>query len=189
MCKQTLDNKYTCAHPIPDARFFARCNVHKKNKKTSEPWIFKPAMVFFCLLLVLLASCTNSAPPKNHALHTPTALPLPSPSASWQAIPGQLSPTIDQITQQVIQNISAHGWNPAAQVHGRVTGGLFINWQMNNPGHTNALKQGSDDVTASSHDPQVDLFYLNALAEYHMLHPQDHSYDGELQKALHQVFP
>ncbi len=189
MFKHTFKSQCTYIDPMPNTHSSIHYSACRKNsQKTSDQRIFKPWVLLLFALLLLLTGCTNSSSPKT-GVPTPTPPPFPSPSATWQATPGQLSPTIDGITQQVIQNISAHGWNPSAQIHGKVSGGLYINWQMNNPSHTNALKQGSDDVTSGSHDPQVDLFYLNALAEYHALHPQDHTYDGELQKALNQVLP
>lgn len=141
------------------------------------------------LALLVLAGCTG---PERSArvVPSPTAAPTvaaatPVPTPAEQT--GQLSASIDQLTRAVLLNIQQHGWNPQAQTHGQVVGGLFINWQMDNPNHTNALKQGSDEATAGSHDPQVDLYYLNALAEYRALHTQDHSFDGETQKALAQV--
>ncbi len=94
---------------------------------------------------------------------------------------GVPAPAIDQLVQQVLLNIRANGWNPYATTHNQVTGGLYINWEMTNPSNTNV------GATPTSHDPQVDLYYLNALAEYHQLHPQDHSYDGDIQRASSQV--
>ena len=70
-----------------------------------------------------------------------------------------------------------------------MTGGLYVNWQMDNPRHTNALKEGIDSATAGKHDPQTDLYYLNALAEFKTLHSQDHSFDGELSKMTPLIVP
>ncbi len=92
-----------------------------------------------------------------------------------------LSPTIDQIVQQVLFNIRTNGWNPQAQSKGRTVGGLYLNWQMNKPTVTNS------GAAPTSHDPQVDLYYLNALDEYKSLHPQDHTYDADIARALLQV--
>jgi uncharacterized protein YyaL (SSP411 family) len=76
-----------------------------------------------------------------------------------------------------------HAWNPQATTHGVVTGGLYINWKMDNPSMTNAIRPGPGGNTQQSHDPQVDLLYLTALTEYQMLHPQDHTFDSDLSRA------
>lgn len=112
-----------------------------------------------------------------------TILALFAPgSIGYAAQPhGVRSPAIDQVIQQVLLNIRTNGWNPLAQSHGQTVGGLYINWQMDNPSNRNA------GATPVSNDPQVVLYYLNALAEYHTLHPEDHSFDTELQRALQQV--
>ena len=141
------------------------------------------------LALILVAGCAGSDanPQAKHPSSVPLQTSVASNQQTIQANVGQLSPTVDRVARQVLDNISQHGWNTAAQTHGKVTGGLFINWKMDDPGQTNALKAGSNEVTAGNHDPQVDLLYLNALAEYTMLHRQDHKYDTDLQKAIDQV--
>ncbi|GCE12617.1 hypothetical protein KTT_24760 [Tengunoibacter tsumagoiensis] len=143
---------------------------------------------FFALVLLTVVSCGESP-------HAVKVAPKPPPTTSPQqaSLPGtpiptpqvsQLSPVIDQLTQQVLLNIREHGWNASAMDHGQTTGGLYINWKMDDPSQTNALKTGSDGETSGSHDPQVELYYLNALAEYKTLHPQDQSFNGDIQKAL-----
>lgn len=97
---------------------------------------------------------------------------------------GTLSPTIDTLAAQVLTNMHLHSWNPNAMTRGVVTGGLFINWKMDNPSVTNAVTAGSDGNSQHNHDPQVDLLYLMSLAEYHQLHPQDHTYDSDLSHTL-----
>jgi hypothetical protein len=97
---------------------------------------------------------------------------------------GELVPGIDQVAREVLSNIRQHGWNPAAETRGAVTGGLYINWQMDDPHQTNALRQGLNQETSEKHDNQVDLYYLNALAQYQALHPRDRTFAGELQRAL-----
>lgn len=139
-------------------------------------------------LLIIITACSNGAPKtvtkKTTTAHHPVAATAPaSHTRDYPLIrQGQLSSEIDQIARDVLNNIRRHGWNPDAVTKGAVTGGLFVNWQMNNPGHTNALKEGSDDATSMMHDPQTDLDYLTALAEYTTLHPRDHSFNGELSK-------
>ncbi len=151
------------------------------------------AKCFFYSFLVLVAlfvtGCSGLSQPEQPVTkNTPSAAIMPTPLATQQPVEqpaaGQLSPTIDALAQQVLVNIHQHGWNPAAQYHGAVTGGLYINWKMDDPSQTNALKLGMNDVTAGNHDPQVDLYYLNALAEYRSLHPADHSYDTDMEKIL-----
>lgn len=97
---------------------------------------------------------------------------------------GTLSPKIDAVTAQVLTNMHLHSWNPNAMTRGEVTGGLFINWKMNDPTITNAVTAGADGNPQHNHDPQVDLLYLMSLAEYHQLHPQDHAYDSDLSHTL-----
>ncbi len=141
------------------------------------------------LLTCILAGCMGqkTATPIRHEPSPPARVSSPPAQSPIQFGTGQLSPAIDTVARQVLTNISQHGWNPRATTHGQVTGGLYINWKMDDPGHTNALKAGSDDVTAGNHDPQVDLLYLNALAEYNTLHPTDQNYSSEVHKATNQV--
>ncbi len=152
---------------------------------------FKRSIPYSSLILTLfvITACagSNSNPQIKHVSNSTTQVSAISSPQGIQASIGQLSPTIDKVAQQVLDNISQHGWNPEALTHGKVTGGLLINWKMDDPGQTNALKAGSDGTTIGNHDPQVDLLYLNALAEYTVLHPTDHKYDGEVQKATEQV--
>ena len=90
------------------------------------------------------------------------------------------NPTIDQLVRNVLVNMQQHAWNPRARTGNVVTGGLYINWKMSNPSLTNAVRPGPDGNPQHNHDPQVDLFYLSALAQYHQLHPQDHSFDNDI---------
>ena len=125
---------------------------------------------------------------------------------SIQAAPGRsqqhslytLSPSIDQVAQQVLLNIHLNGWNPDAQFRSVTTGGLFVNWNMLNPQQTNALGSGSQNPSGCNttpvppncpdpqtvQDPQTALYYLDDLAEYTSLHPQDHSYDADLSRTV-----
>ncbi len=148
-----------------------------------------PLCVFVLIMLIISSCGAHNQQAKvqqtatSHMQMTPTALPIPTETPQV----GQLNPDVDQLTRAVLINIREHGWNPNAMMRGKVVGGLFINWKMDDPSQTNALKQGSDDATAGSHDPQVDLYYLNALAEYDTLHPQDQSFAADTHKALAQV--
>lgn len=95
---------------------------------------------------------------------------------------GVLDQTIDQVTQQVLQNISVNGFNPNAKTKSLTTGGLYVNWMMNDPTQINKVNPNTNDDPPTSHDMQTDLFYLNALAEYKYLHHGDSRYDLEIQK-------
>lgn len=95
---------------------------------------------------------------------------------------GELNHTIDQISQQVLLNISVNGFNPNAKTKSLTTGGLYINWMMNNPTQINKVNPNTNDDPPTSHDIQTDLYYLNALAEYKFLHQGDTRYDLEIQK-------
>jgi hypothetical protein len=75
-----------------------------------------------------------------------------------------------------------HAYNPQAQTHGVETGGLFINWKMDDPTQTNATRPGPDGNVQHDHDPQVDLLYLTALAQYRHLHPQERTFDTDLDQ-------
>lgn len=103
-------------------------------------------------------------------------------AAALKSQTGVIDPTIDQITQQVLLNIRANGFNPNAKTKGLVTGGLYVNWMMNDPQQTNRLNVASTSDPPTSHDIQTDLFYLNALAEYKHLHPNDTSYNQDILK-------
>lgn len=97
---------------------------------------------------------------------------------------GGIDPTIEQVTQQVLLNIRANGFNPNAKTKKIVTGGLYVNWKMDDPTHTNNVNPNTNDDPPSSHDIQTDLYYLTDLAEYKFLHPHDSSYDQDIQKIL-----
>lgn len=88
--------------------------------------------------------------------------------------------TIDQVSAQVLDNMHQHAWNPQARTRNVVTGGLFINWKMDNPSLTNAVRAGADGNPQHNHDPQVDLLYLISLAEYQQLHPNEHTYASDI---------
>lgn len=138
----------------------------------------KWVMLIFPVLLVVLTGCWPF-PQNQSASSQPTAVPTLQTGASQI---GTLSPTIDAMVQQVLTNMHLHGWNPRAVTHNKVTGGLYTNWKMSDPAITNALGVGPSDATQSKHDIQVDLFYLMSLADYHQLHPQDHTFDGDLAR-------
>ncbi|GLV55072.1 hypothetical protein KDH_19190 [Dictyobacter sp. S3.2.2.5] len=95
---------------------------------------------------------------------------------------GGLDQAIDQVAQQVLLNISVNGFNPNAKTKSLTTGGLYVNWMMNNPTQINKVNPNTNDDPPTSHDIQTDLFYLNALAEYKFLHRGDTRYDLEIQK-------
>src|SRR5260370_1047518 len=92
-------------------------------------------MLIFPVLLIALTGCwpfTQNSSPSS----------IPTPLPTLQTAPSQigtLSPAIDTIAQQVLTNIHLHGWNPNAVTHGKVTGGLYTNWVMNDPAITNNL--------------------------------------------------
>jgi len=126
---------------------------------------------------------------------------------SAQAAPGRvhrgnsLVPAIDQVSQQVLLNMHVNGWNPNAQFRGVTTGGVFVNWNMFNPGQTNLLGIGDQNPAGCNilplpancpnpqtiQDPQTALYYLNALTEYITLHPQDHRYDSDRTRMVNLV--
>ncbi len=128
-------------------------------------------------------------------------------SISVHATPGHtltrntLSPAIDQVSRQVLFNMDLNGWNPNAQFRGLTTGGVFVNWNMFNPRQTNLLGIGDQNPASCNviplppgcpnpqtiQDPQTALYYLNTLAEYASLHPQDHSYDADRAKMVNLI--
>ncbi|MBV9228425.1 MAG: hypothetical protein JOZ18_03855 [Chloroflexi bacterium] len=128
------------------------------------------------LLIVVLAGCWPFPEHKSSSKPTPIVQTTPSDTGTPPAVPatGQLNPKIDALVPLVFDNMREHGWNPQ-------TAGLYTNWRMSNPAQTNLLVVGADN--SLKHDPQVDLFYLQTLADYHALHPQDHQFDSELDKA------
>ena len=97
------------------------------------------------------------------------------------------SATIDTISSQILTNMHLHAWNPQAMTKGVVTAGLYINWKMNDTAVTNVTNAGPDGNSQHDHDPQVDLFYLTALSQYHLLHPQDHTFDADLSRTTNLV--
>lgn len=129
----------------------------------------KGSILVLALLCLLLAGCWPFPAPKR-GTHTGA----PRANQSGTTIASNPSAQIDTIVQQVFKNVHENGWNPQ-------TGGLFTNWQMNDPSITNNLSATDDPSDALKHDPQVDLFYLMSLADYHALHPHDHRFDGETQ--------
>src|SRR5947209_3320839 len=122
-------------------------------------------------VVLLLGGCAWFG---SSAMSTPT--PRPIQNASTRVTTN----SIDQLASDVLTNMLLHGWNSQARTRGVVTGGLFINWKMSDPSNTNNVRPGPDGNPQHNHDPQVDLLYLTALAEYHQLHSQDHSFDAEL---------
>ena len=140
----------------------------------------RPALVMLCIACViaaLFALLPTSCLPWRENSSATTAQSTPTTSRS----------VIDTLVRQVLNNMHLHAWNPKAVTHGITTGGLYINWRMSDPTNTNATQPGSDGDVQHNHDPQVDLLYLTALAEYQQLHPPDHSYDLDQQRALTQV--
>ena len=128
------------------------------------------------ILFITLAGCSwfgGTTAPRSTL--TP-AIPQGTPRI------GTLSPAIDTVVQQVLMNLHLHAYNRRAMTHGKVTGGLYINWKMDDPSITNAVQPGPNGDTQTNHDPQVDLFYLASLADYHLLHPQDHAFDSDVSR-------
>lgn len=123
------------------------------------------------IMLPLLASCTFP----GNASH-----PVEQPTQNLSTRLNISGSLIDTVAAQVLTNMHEHSWNPNAMTHGSITGGLFINWKMSNPTITNAVRPGPDGNAQHNHDPQVDLFYLQALAEYHQLYPNDTSYAADI---------
>lgn len=138
-------------------------------------WFVEAVLVLF---LVLSTACTSSLD-ASKAVSTPSL----QATLSGSTKASELSPSIDSIAQQVLVNMHNHGWNAGAMTRGVTTGGLYINWKMDEPSVTNAVRAGADGNPQHNHDPQVDLLYLTALVEYDLLHPQDHSFVGDIQRA------
>src|SRR6266702_136036 len=130
----------------------------------------KGSLLALSLLCLLLAGCWPF-PTAKRSTQTGT----PTPNQPGTTIASNPSAKIDTIVQQVIENVRQNGWNPQ-------TGGLYTNWQMDDPSITNNLSATDDPSDALKHDPQVDLFYLMSLADYHALHPGDHRFDTETQR-------
>lgn len=143
----------------------------------------KGVMLAFSAMLMMLFVLTGCWPFPQNQSPTSKATETASPTLQTGASQiGTLSPSIDATAQQVLTNMHLHGWNSRAVTHGIVTGGLYTNWKMSDPAITNALGVGPSDATQSKHDIQVDLFYLMSLADYHQLHPQDHTFDPDLTR-------
>lgn len=109
------------------------------------------------------------------------------PTANKSANLRSLVPAINVTTKMVLDNMQRNAWNPGALSRGIVTGGLFINWKMDDPSQTNIQSPGVDKIASGEHDPQVDLLYLTALAEYSQLHPQDRTYDADQARMIASV--
>lgn len=122
---------------------------------------------------LLVAGCGLFA---SSATSTPTASSIRNESTRVSA----LAPSIDQVSAGVLMNMHLHAWNPDAMTRGVVTGGLYINWKMDDPSIRNAVRPGPDGNPQHNHDTQVDLLYLTALAEYSQAHPQDHTFDSDI---------
>jgi hypothetical protein len=105
-------------------------------------------------------------------------------ASALQRMQQTIVPGTNLIVQQTLQNIAQNGWNPQAQVKGATTGGLYVNWQMDDPNRTNALYALTQSDTSSSHDIQTDLYHLNNLSTYTQLNPQDHSFDADRNRIL-----
>lgn len=132
------------------------------------------------MLTVFVAGCSlfGGGPPT--AEQTPTFQNLPTRV-------GVLSPSIELISKQVLTNMHLHSYNPGAMSRGVRTGGLYINWKMDNPSVTNDVRPGPDGNPQHNHDPQVDLLYLTALVEYQQLHPSDTTYQSDVTHTLNLV--
>ena len=131
--------------------------------------------VLLPVLLVLVTGCSF--------MGANASSPSPSRNPHQTTISGQTG-TVDTIVDQVLTNMHLHAWNPQARIKNKVTGGLYINWQMDDPTITNATSEGRGAATAYLHDPQVDLLYLTDLVEYQQLHPTSHKYDSDLSHAV-----
>ncbi len=137
-----------------------------------------PLLLLFtlgCSSATVVQSTAEAQSAKNkptHAVSTTGVTPVSS-----------LAPTIDGVVQKVLTNMHQHAWNANAMTHNTVTGGLYINWKMSDPSITNVTNPGADGDTDHNHDPQVDLLYLESLAEYAQLHPHDTTYSDDLQRA------
>ncbi len=138
------------------------------------------------LLALILVGCSSgsgetSTPIKNSPTRVVAIQTASRQKVSIRTATG--SSAIDSLVAQILANMHLHAWNPHAMSHTTMTGGLYINWKITDPSITNVTNPGADGDTDHNHDPQVDLLYLLSLAEYHQLHPQDHSYDGDLSRA------
>jgi len=137
---------------------------------------FRSGLVLIPLMIMVPAGCSWFGG-NNVAGNTPTP---GVPRGAYKV--GTTSPAIDTVAQQVLMNMHLHAYNPNAMTHGQVTGGLYINWKMDDPSMTNAVKPGPNGDSQTNHDPQVDLFYLAALADYRLIHPEDHTFDSDVSR-------
>jgi len=132
--------------------------------------------VLITLSLVLIAGCSEGAKSVRPVQSAP----------SVQASQERIVPisAIDAVASQVLANMHLHAWNPAAMTHGATTGGLYINWKMDDPAIANVTSPGPDGNALHDHDPQVDLLYLTALTEYRQIHPNDETSNDDFQRTL-----
>src|SRR5947209_20541114 len=90
-----------------------------------------------CVLLTLLTRCSFLGGTTTHSQ-------LPSSHKNQVAVLAGSSAPIDTVADQVLHNMQLHSWNPNARTHNKVTGGLFINWKMDNPQVTNTVRPNAD---------------------------------------------
>lgn len=144
-----------------------------------------PGAPIVAVLAFLIAACSVAAcSPFGSDQTAKTVTPVTQSNTVVSVAP---SSTIDLIAQQVLSNMHLNAWNNDAVSHGVVTGGLYINWKMSDPAVKNVTRAGPTGDALQNHDPQVDLFYLTALSEYRQLHPQDHTYSGDMARATNLV--
>ncbi len=140
--------------------------------------------VILLLVAVFLVSCSSVGAAGSKEITTPVKKSSVDGNSTSTVTPVVTdSPVIDTVVGQVLTNMHQHAWNANAMTHSTVTGGLYINWKMSNPAITNVTNPGADGNTDHNHDPQVDLLYLESLAEYAQLHPQDTTYSDDVQRA------
>ena len=141
-------------------------------------------VMLFLVVTIFLVSCSSANASGIKEVATPVKKsPTHVVLTPTKTATTKLSPAIDTVVGQVLKNMHQHAWNVNAMTHNTVTGGLYINWKMSDPSITNVTNPGADGDTDHNHDPQVDLLYLESLAEYHQLHPQDTTYNADLQRA------
>ncbi len=135
------------------------------------------------LVAVFLVSCSSAGASSSKESVKPLKSQTHVVAVPTLTATATLAPHVDTTVTQILTNMHQHAWNANAMTHNTVTGGLYINWKMSNPAITNVTNPGADGDTDHNHDPQVDLLYLESLAEYHQLHPQDTTYNDDLQRA------
>lgn len=86
------------------------------------------------------------------------------------AAPATAAPALDAAVRATLDEIDAHGWNPA-------TAGLFINWSVDDPSHTN-LPDGSP----GRRDELTDLRDVLNMTWYEHRHPGDASQAAALAR-------